>query len=123
MGARAQTIDIDKPVTLTDETISDLEHVPETYAETNLLEDLFAKASMLCPPRVRRGSSAYAIRIFLVDVVFERAIVALSKILGTDLDQVGHCSLRMEISSRTATKGRIQLVETGSTRANEILPG
>lgn len=46
---RAQTIDIDETVTLADETIANLQHVPETYAETDLLEYLHASINFVLP--------------------------------------------------------------------------
>jgi hypothetical protein len=105
---RAQTIDIDETVTLADETIANLQHVPETYAETDLLEYLHVSISISCYPWVRDGfCSAYAIWIFLVDVVFEALVVAFPEILGTDLDQVGHGGLWLEFSLRIVQNWRI----------------
>jgi len=43
----AQTIDIDETVTLADQTISDFQHVPKTYAETDLLEYLHASINLV----------------------------------------------------------------------------
>lgn len=90
MGIR--TININETVTLANQTIANFQHILETYAKTDLLQDLHASINFMLPMS-QDHFSAYFIRIFLIDVVFEGLLVAFPEIVGTDLDQVGHSSL------------------------------
>lgn len=94
-----QTIDIDETVTLADQTIANFQHVPEAYAETDLLQDLYTNINFMLPMS-RDIFSAYFIGIFLIDVVFEGLLMAFPEIVGTNLDQVGHSSLQIDVSVR-----------------------
>jgi hypothetical protein len=67
VGVKAQTIDIDETVTLADQTVSDFQHVPETYAKTDLLEDLYASINFV-----------FSSGVFLQPTRFEYFLLMLS---------------------------------------------